>query len=463
MTTTDTLPRRVTTTAWRAPKRWWSDAFGLGALATLVVVVGMWLHNSGLQDLSVDPLISIGRLSGLLAADLMLVQVLMMARIPWLESVVGQDKLARWHRVAGFTGFDLLLVHILSVTPGYAGTDRRSALGEFVHLIVAYPGMLLALAAFGALVMVVVTSIRKARRRLRYESWHLLHLYAYLGVGLALPHQIWTGSDFIVSPMARAYWITLYVVTLAAVLIWRVALPVTRSARYGLRVARVVDEAPDVVSVHLRGRNLDRLPVTSGQFFLFRFLGSPGWTRAHPFSLSAAPHPDRMRVTVKALGDDSTLLHHLKPGSRVFVEGPYGTLTRAVRTQARVTMIASGVGITPLRALAEELPYAPGEVTLIHRVRDKSERLFTKELDWLSRVRGLQVVVLPGRRRRNGSWLPDITPPQSDAAALKSLVPHIAHTDVYICGPDEWATAVIAAAVGCGVPSARIHLERFTW
>ena len=66
----------------------------------------------------------------------------------------------------------------------------------FWNLTVTYPGMLLALGGTLALVMVVVTSIKAARRKLRYESWHLIHLYAYLGVGLALPHQLWTGTDF---------------------------------------------------------------------------------------------------------------------------------------------------------------------------------------------------------------------------------------------------------------------------
>ena len=56
------------------------------------------------------------------------------------------------------------------------------------------------------LVMVVVTSVRAARSRLRYESWHLLHLYAYLGVGLALPHQLWTGQEFLASPAATVFW-----------------------------------------------------------------------------------------------------------------------------------------------------------------------------------------------------------------------------------------------------------------
>ena len=58
--------------------------------------------------------------------------------------------------------------------------------------------------------MVVVTSVKAARRRLRYESWHLLHLYAYLGVGLALPHQLWTGQEFLHSPAATLYWWTLW-------------------------------------------------------------------------------------------------------------------------------------------------------------------------------------------------------------------------------------------------------------
>ncbi len=460
--TTQAIPL-PTATAWRPPRRWWSDAFFVAAAASLIVVVALWLHNSGLQDLRTDPLTSGGRLAGLLAADLMLLQVLAMARIPWLEAVVGQDRLARWHRIAGFTGFDLLVVHIAIVTLGYAATDSRNAVSELVHLVLTYPGMLLALAAFVALILVVVTSIRKARKRLRYESWHLLHLYAYLGVGLALPHQIWTGSDFVNSPWARTYWETLYVGTLAAVLVFRVGLPLARSVRYRLQVDAVVDEAPGVVSVHLRGHRLNRLPVAAGQFFLFRFLGAPGWTRAHPFSLSAAPHHTAMRVTVKALGEDSAALHHLARGTRVFVEGPYGTLTRAVRTRRHVTFLASGVGLTPLRALAEELAYQPGEVTLIHRVRDNAGRLFTRELDQLAAARGLRVIVLPGPRRRDGSWLPEVQPPESDAAALRALVPDIAGNDVYVCGPDEWTSSAIAAARSCGVPPERIHLERFTW
>jgi len=78
------------------------------------------------------------------------------------------------------------------------------------------------------LVAIVVTSMRAARRRLRYESWHLLHLYAYVGVAFALPHQIVDGPDFR-SPLRQIYWWGLYVVAAGAILAFRIGQPAWRS------------------------------------------------------------------------------------------------------------------------------------------------------------------------------------------------------------------------------------------
>ncbi|MEO6205532.1 MAG: ferric reductase-like transmembrane domain-containing protein, partial [Mycobacteriales bacterium] len=148
-----------------------------------------------------------------------------------------------------------MVAHIVLITFGYAAMDsQRGVVGEAVHLVVDYPGMLLATAGSAALVMVVVTSIKKARAKLRYESWHLLHLYAYLGVGLALPHQLWTGADFLSHPLAAAFWWIAWCATAAAVVVYRVGLPLIRSTRHQLVVDRVVRESGDVVSVHLTGR-----------------------------------------------------------------------------------------------------------------------------------------------------------------------------------------------------------------
>ncbi|WP_088289532.1 ferric reductase-like transmembrane domain-containing protein [Kineosporia sp. A_224] len=456
---------------WRSVRvpAWWRDLVGSSTWASMLVVVGLWVAGGGLQDLGgwASGLTSIGRLTGLVSADLLLVQVLLMARIPLVERSYGQDELARRHRLVGFTSFTLMAAHLLFITLGYAAQYSTDPVAELWSFVVDYPGMLLAAAGTLLLVLVTVTSIRKARKKLRYESWHLLHLYAYLGVGLALPHQLWTGQEFLSSTVATVYWWTLWAAAAAAVLVYRVGMPVYRTLTHDLRVTHVVRESPDVVSVHMRGRHLHRLPVAAGQFFSWRFLDGPGWTRAHPYSLSAAPTPSTLRITVKDLGDDSRRLEHLRPGTRVAIEGPYGRLHEGVRTRRKVTLLASGIGITPLRALLEELPAAPGDITLVYRARDTGDLVLKHELDALAAARGHRVyyVLGPRARRRDGtpSWLPATAAHLTDAQALTQLVPDIAHHDVYLCGADTWMDAARTAATTAGVPSTHIHDERFTW
>ncbi|MEV0810181.1 ferredoxin reductase family protein [Micromonospora sp. NPDC050200] len=439
---------------------------GSAAALSLLVVTALWTADRGVQELLgglATGLTSAGRLTGLLSADLMLVQVVLMARVPLVERRFGQDRIARWHRLAGFTSFHLLLAHVVLTTLGYAGTARENALTQLWLLVTAYPGMLLAAAALALLVLVVVTSVRAARRRLRYESWHLLHLYAYLGIGLALPHQLWTGADFVGSSAARAYWWTAYLVALGSVLVFRLGLPAWRSLRHRVEVAAVVPEAPGITSVWLRGRHLDRLQVRAGQFFCWRFLDGPGWSRAHPYSLSAPPSGDLMRITVKALGDDSARVTTLRPGTRVLLEGPYGRLTGEHWRGGGVTLLACGVGVTPLLALLWELPYAPGQAVLLYRARTGEELAFRAELDRLAAVRGVVVHHLVGPRARRPSWLPAYAEGLPDAEALRRLSPDIATHDVYLCGPDGWIDAAQAATRAAGVPEQHTHHERFAW
>ncbi|MFZ0160934.1 MAG: ferredoxin reductase family protein [Kineosporiaceae bacterium] len=444
---------------------WWRDVVGALTWASVLVVVALWVSNSGLQHLSGlgTGLVSLGRLSGLLSADLLLIQVLLMARIPLVERAYGQDVLAHRHRLVGFTSVNLLAVHLVLIIAGYAAVDDVNLVAQTWDFVVNYPGMLLATAATALIVMVSWTSIKRARAKLRYESWHLLHLYAYLGVGLSIPHEVWTGADFTHSPIARAYWWSLYAAALGAVLIWRIAVPLWRSRRSRIEVEQVVAEGPGVVSVIMNGHRLDRLG-NAGQFLTWRFLDRQGWTRGHPYSLSAVPTRNRMRITVKALGDGSHSLAQLRPESRVLVEGPYGRLHAGVRTRRKVTLIGSGIGITPLRALLEEFEQAPGEVTLIYRASRTEDLVLRGELDALAAARGARVFYVIGPRvSGRSSWLPQSAAHLDDATALRQLVPDIADNDVYLCGAEAWMDAAAAAAAACGVPRQRIHLERFSW
>jgi predicted ferric reductase len=438
-------------------------AAGSALWLALLLVAYWWAAGGGIQDLTgwVPGLDSVGRLTGLVASVLLLTQVVLMARVPVLESAFGQDRLARTHRLVGLTSFDLMLAHVVTITWGYALGDLARTPATFWDLSVHYPGMLLAVTATSCLCLVVVTSVRAARRRLRYESWHLLHLYAYLGVGLALPHQLWTGQELVTSTARTVFWWTAWGVAAGTVLIWRVGLPVWRNLRHDLRVSSVVPEGDGLASVYLTGRRLDRLPVEAGQFFTWRFLGRAGRTRANPYSLSAAPDGRSLRITVQAVGDGSVAVTTLRPGTRAWIEGPYGRLSARARRRRRVALIGAGVGVTPLRALAEGMAYDPGEVVLVERYTGSP--LFAAEVDTLARERGLGVLRLPGPRRRTDSWLGSGVGHLSDLDALRHWIPDIAARDVFVCGPEAWTALVRRDLLAAGLPPDHLHLETFSW
>jgi len=164
---------------------------------------------------------------------------------------------------------------------------------------------------------------------------------------------------------------------------------------------------------------------------------------------------------VKVVGDGSAALRLARPGTRVLVEGPYGRLSARARTRRRVALIGAGVGITPLRALAEAMDYAPGDAVLLYRYSDSP--LFVAELEALTRDRGLQIIGLPGHRRSPRSWLGAGVGAASDLTALTYWVPDIAERDVFVCGPEQWADDVRRTTEAAGLPADRFHVESFGW
>jgi len=248
------------------------------------------------------------------------------------------------------------------------------------------------------------------------------------------------------------------------VLIWRVGQPLWRSLRHQLVVDQVRAENDRVTTVVMRGRMLDRLPVQAGQFFQWRFLDGPGFTRAHPYSLSAAPDGRTLRITAAHLGDGSARLATLRPGTRVLFEGPYGRLHEGVRTRRKVLLMASGIGITPMRALLEGLDQRPGEVSLIYRTTSEHDRILVDELTNLAGRRQAGLFIVTGHRASGRrSWLPQQAAHLGDVEALRQLVPDIARHDVFICGSPGWMDAAERAVTRAGVPPERVHSERFTY
>ena len=348
----------------------------------------------------------------------------------------------------------LVVAHALLITWGYAVTAHTTLTHQAWTLLDSYPDVLLATAGGLLLVMIAVVSARAVRPRMRYETWYYLHFYTYLAVALAFSHQFADGAEFMTDTAARVAWSAFYLGVATAIAWFRFITPLRQALRHRLRVKQVKTEAPGVVSVVIVGRDLAELKAESGQFFRWRFLTRDLWWTSSPYSLSEPPRPDRLRITVKAAGDHSGALRRLKPGTRVVAEGPYGALTGAARRRRKVLLIAGGVGITPLRALLESLPAAPGDLTLIYRVSSLRDAVFRRELEQIAARREARVWFVAGSRA-------ELETNPLTAGELTRRVPGLIDHDVYLCGPPGLTAAVSRELLDAGVPRRQIHRESF--
>lgn len=415
----------------------------------LVIVEALFL-TSGTGKNSV---LTVAKFFGLHAALIMMLQLTLVARLPWLDRRIGMDRLTYWHRWVGFTLLWTVVTHGTLVVFGYARLGGNPVPQEFLSLA-GVTASLLGMCAAATIITVATISTRYVRRRLSYETWHALHVLLYAAIVLALFHQGLEGTTFTSSTLATVYWWTLWSLVLTAFVVGRIVLPLWRNAYHRFRVAAVVPESDNVVSVHITGRHLDRLPARAGQFFIWRFLGHNRWWQANPFSMSAAPNGRTLRLTAKAVGSTSAGLRHVPVGTRVFAEGPYGAFTTIHRTRDAALLIAGGVGITPIRAMLEE---STGSVLVLYRVHTMADAVLLDELQALARARGAQVNVLTGR---TGAGSPPNTPFEPDN--LIALVPDIADRDIFVCGPPAMTSAVLRSLRVLKVPRVQVHAEKFS-
>ncbi|MGX1911587.1 ferredoxin reductase family protein [Streptomyces phaeochromogenes] len=417
-----------------------------GVLAVNVAVVTVFFVQAGFAS---NALIVMGRLLGLYGALLMAFQLLLVARLPWLDRRIGMDRLTSWHRWVGFGLLWTLLGHAVFITFGYADSSGMDPVSQLVDLAETVEGVLRAVVALVLILVIGGVSARYARRRLAYETWHFIHLYTYVAVVLAFTHQVAVGTTFTASSFATAYWYGVWGVALGAVVLGRLVLPLWRNMRHQLRVSAVVPESDDVVSIYMTGRDLDRLPARAGQFFLWRFLTKDRWWQANPFSLSAAPDGRTLRLTAKTAGDGTAGLRHLKVGTRVFAEGPYGAFTAMHRTRPESVLIAGGVGVTPIRALLEEVQ---GHAVVIYRVSTDRDAVLYDELRELAQSKGAELHLVSG----------PVSPDKLAPNELVRLVPDIGDRDVFLCGPPPMMNAVLGSLRELNVPKQQIHFERFS-
>lgn len=401
-------------------------------------------------------LVEIGRSTGMLSAILILVEVALMARMPWLEHRVGTDWLAQVHTWLGGYILWLVVTHTVTITIGDAMVVRTSTLHEAKVLELTYPDVLAGTVALGLVALVVTTSLQPIRRHLRYETWHFVHLYVYVAIALAFAHQFATGALFMHNYSARVVWATAHTCVALLVLRYRLLAPVWLYLRHRFRVSEVIQEPDGSTTVYVSGRQLDRLGARPGQYFRWRFLVRGQWWQAHPYSLSHAPNGQWLRMTAKPLGDHSRWLTGMRAGARVVLEGPYGAVTDRLWRRRKILLVGGGSGVAPLIGLAQQAIAAGAQdVTLVYRVSRPDDVIFQQDLHELETTDRFRVNVVTGARGETDADDP------LNATLTTELIGDIRDCDVFVCGPPSMAERVIRTLRTAGVPRRRVHTEWF--
>ncbi len=425
-------------------------------VANLTVVVYFWWQVSGDMLMSGNGEsigLAIARLAGLIATQLALTQLILIGRVKWVESVFGLDKLSRVHKWNGYTILGLIILHIFIITKTYATINQISLLDQLLGTIKADDDFLKAFLGFCVLLVTVFLSITIVRRNLKYEWWYYVHIFNYSVFVLIVSHQVGFGSS-LQNPTFEYYWIGTYLFAGAHIAWFRFGRPLYKYWRHDFTVSKVVDLGP-ATSIYIKGKSLEQLKRHAGQFAIWRFFQKGFWMQAHPFTISWGPNNSELRITAKKLGDFTSTLPKLKAGTKVLVDGPHGVFTAKKITQDKVLLIAGGIGITPLRALTEELA-GNRDLTLIYSAKTKTEAVLLDELKAIQSKRPYKLIEIYADEKVMGAEFGRL-----NKEVLARLVPDLAERDVFLCGPPAMMDALKVAMTSLGLPRKQLHWERF--
>ena len=420
---------------------------------TIVIIIWLNASHSLLLGGAAAATVAFGQLFGLLAASCALLQFMLMGRAAWIEQAFGLENLAKLHRLNGYATITCITIHPVLLTVGYAILGHTGFVAQFLSFVTDYEDVWKALIAALLFASVVFASVYIVRKHLRYEVWHWVHIMVYGAIILAFGHQVHVGGSFVGRPALIIYWYGLYAFAGLNVLIWRFLLPLYNAWRFNFAISRVERETHDTVSVYISGRGLERFRARPGQFVFIWILRKPYLFEEHPFSLSALPAGNVMRVTIKNVGDYTAKIQGLTAGARVVVSGPYGRFTPPNSERTRL-YLAGGVGITPIRTMLEAQNPATDSI-LIYGNKTQSDTIFERELAALTRTRKLKIHHVysaePTHKGETG---------HVDLSLIERLVPDFREREVFLCGPPAMMATLTATLKQAGLPSHRLHFER---
>ena len=393
---------------------------------------------------------------GFVGLAMMGLEFALVARFEAMAAPFGQDALLQFHRQIGYVGLGFVLLHVaLSAHWGELWAKLT-----FSPDVVATPALvMLGSLAVLAMIALVVTSVWRRQLRIPYEWWHAIHtVLAVVAVVGALVH-VYLVDGYVNAPWKRVLW-GLMSAAFLGLLGWVRLFKPRAMSRRPWRLERVTAERGQTTTLAFSLPDGLDFRFDPGQFAWFALGRSPFSLTMHPFSFSSSAEREGVEIAVKALGDFTSSVHQLSPGTTVYVDGPHGVFSMDRDEGPGFGFIAGGVGITGLlsmlRTMADRRDVRPA--LLVYANGDWEGVVFREELERLRSQVNLTVVHVLDRPPAD--WVGETGFVRADLLARH--LPHgYRRFQFFICGPAPMMDATEGALAELGVPDARIHTERF--
>jgi predicted ferric reductase len=373
----------------------------------------------------------------------------LVARFRVVAAPFGQDALLQFHRQIGYVGLAFVLVHFV-ISARWDGLTVSAALE-------APPLVWFGMAAMFALIVLVATSVWRRRLRLSYEAWHAVHTVLAVVLVVGAVGHIYFVDEYVGSLWKQILWGVMSA-AFVCLLVWVRLIKPGRARPWS--VARVTPERGETTAIGLTPPAGTEFRFQPGQFAWFVFGRSPFSLTHHPFSFSSSAESGEVEVAIKALGDFTSTVRELEPGTRVYVDGPHGVFSIDQDEGPGFALIAGGVGIagliSMLRTMADRHDVRP--VLLFYGNRDWDDVAFRDELAQLNDRLDLTLVHV--LERPPAGWEGETGYVTADVLR-RHLPAGYRRFQYFICGPDPMMDAAEAALGALGVPAERVHTERF--
>lgn len=393
---------------------------------------------------------------GFIGLSMMGLQFFLTGRFKHITSPYGIDVVYHFHRQISTIAFILILLHPLIIFASAPDTI------VFLNPVSSPRWITSGTAGLVLLGVLILSSIKRKEWGIRYEPWRLSHALLSIGVvALSLIHIEGVGY-YVQGPLKRWFWICLVTAWVLSLVYVRILKPIWMFRRPYI-IDEVIRERGKTWTLVLRPQGHPGMSFKPGQFAWLKIGKSPFAIREHPFSFSSsAMNPEKVEISIKELGDFTSTIGEVSPGTRAYLDGPYGTFTTDRHQAHGYVFIVGGVGITPIlsifRTLADRHEKRP--LLLFYSNKTWEEMTFREELEKLSQRLNLQVIYTlthppedwEGERGRIDSSL-----------MARYLPEDRMEYEYFICGPDPMQMAVKKALEELGLPLEKVQSESFNF